>query len=1123
MRNGFLGAILIVAILLSSGFLYSLPSGGDHIMESNVTDAAPLAHEDNSRMETVNITVYAGYEQNAVNFILKGFSKIFGYSIKSFGFLDEIAVPSVSYQRTIAMLNQLSIEYGAEYFSDNESIGFEPQTCYMPVSLALQNRSIYYPEDIYDAYNYTYVNLNNIDGNGTTIVIVDAYGDPFLGYDVSAFDNLTCLPPVNLVVTYTNTTPLQYNQRWAIETALDVEWAHASAPGARIDLVLAQNSNASLEQALSYAIYHRLGNVISLSWGEPELDYVRANEMNDLQIVNDLFRQAAMEGITVLAASGDYGAYAQTPDLTVDFPASDPYVTGVGGTDLTEIDGNYSETGWGGIINGTSFGSGGGYSSVFGSQWWESAPSFNSTSRGVPDVSADADLSTGVLMVENGTTFEAGGTSLATPIWAGVIARADQYMNKSLGFINPMLYQISRTPLYNKALNQVISGTNGYYNATPGWNPVTGLGTPNVGGLLQAFREIQEPNGFIMSDNRSMNCTGILGNLTVTRTGSLTGNGTDFYFFSLFHSAGNYIKFGYAVNSSGSFALACGSYSGYSFSSSSSIGNTTFLPDNLTMELKWNGFNYTMTLGNFSKTIQIFYPDSGASFISIGAQEMSSDTNLSTFYSARLSALHLLDHNTEENLTYLYEKHFSVIGSGNYSAISGVVTSSGIEIARSENQTNGVVMGNSSKPTQPILLSADFGYPMVENLFSTVNSSSSVWVVNNDTLAGSQFYVTKEGIYNIKEVTPSGNYYRRIFLVPTVESYLNITNAYPSYRASVVVTIDGIYHTAASVSDFCNITVPMMPFNNTARLEADGYETVNTTLAPTELNSVRIEPLEARITVVAFPGSAVVTVNGTVSHSARNEFILRPGYYSYNISQPGYQGYSGYVNLSPGEYSAITVYLKPLNGTLMFSGRVTDERFGFNLTGALVYINSTLYTFTNSTGCFTLFVSPGKYTVNFSLANYDNKSMDVNVTSAVFLNVTMEGQNLNLLPFYSLFVSAAFPFMFFLLYLSWSSKYPVTKFAIYYSRSPDFYNATPHYASSSQTTMLLTLNPFSVYYIEIFGYSSTGQILSSHSVVVYSGSPLYIAISVLIYIGIILYTIVAIRYIRKVFTPPRRY
>jgi subtilase family serine protease len=327
---------------------------------------------------------------------------------------------------------------------------------------------------------------------------------------------------------------------WALEVALDVETAHAMAPGANILLVhtptaetLGVQGFPQMMAAEKYVVDHNLADVISQSFGSAEDAFGSAQSLENLR---DAFKAAAVNGVTVLASSGDFGTanprktpVAQggttIPFPTVSWPASDPLVTGVGGTYLctdatnttTRTLDNVSppancqhqsqlEIGW--------VDSGGGFSHVFSRPDFQNTLPTGSTpipqtQRGVPDIGLQASSRTGALVYltlpPDGNSglicpggqpcstgwYDIGGTSLSSPQWAGLIAIAAQIRGGGLGPINSALYRIASDPAkYANDYYDVTTGNNQTdpdvpgYNATPGWDPVTGLGTPNAAHLL---------------------------------------------------------------------------------------------------------------------------------------------------------------------------------------------------------------------------------------------------------------------------------------------------------------------------------------------------------------------------------------------------------------------------------------------------------------------------------------------------------------------------------------------------------------------------------------------------------------------------------------------------------------
>jgi subtilase family serine protease len=334
-------------------------------------------------------------------------------------------------------------------------------------------------------------------GAGQTIVIVDAYGSPTIQQDLATFDAAMGLPDPTLNVIYPGGKP-KFNPQnnhneadFAAETSLDVEWAHAIAPLATIDLVIAaSNSGDVLNNAQRYAVDNHLGNVMSLSFGIPE-GLINGNNAQQAQ-EHDTLVAARAASMTVLASSGDFGGNNELGFLNASYPASDPLVTGVGGTNLfLADDGSYlSEDVWNdsdpalcpfGCTNGI-FGATGG------------APSLLYPGRKVADVGYNASVYTAVLVymswpgIAPGFYFF-GGTSEGAPQWAGIVADANQAAGRALGYINPKLNAIGASPArYAADFHDVTVGQNGFggpgTSAGAGYDMPTGWGTPKVASLI---------------------------------------------------------------------------------------------------------------------------------------------------------------------------------------------------------------------------------------------------------------------------------------------------------------------------------------------------------------------------------------------------------------------------------------------------------------------------------------------------------------------------------------------------------------------------------------------------------------------------------------------------------------
>jgi kumamolisin len=193
--------------------------------------------------------------------------------------------------------------------------------------------------------------------------------------------------------------------------------------------------------------------------------------------MDQVFQTAASLGITVTTASGDNGASdgEAAGTLAVDFPASSPHVLGCGGTRLPR---QGAETAWN---DGTQGGAtGGGFSTQFNRPDWQAGNT--RTGRGVPDVAGDADPATGYNVTVDGQETVIGGTSAVAPLWAGLIALVNQSAGGNAGFINPVLYA------NGGAMTDIVSGNNDGFSCGPGWDPVTGLGTPKGNAVLAALK-----------------------------------------------------------------------------------------------------------------------------------------------------------------------------------------------------------------------------------------------------------------------------------------------------------------------------------------------------------------------------------------------------------------------------------------------------------------------------------------------------------------------------------------------------------------------------------------------------------------------------------------------------------
>ncbi len=337
----------------------------------------------------------------------------------------------------------------------------------------------YSPTRMREAYGFDQVLFDGGtivgDGTGQTIAIVNAYHTPNAASDLAAFDayfGLTAPPSFTQVDQSGGTSYPGTNSGWALETALDVQWAHAFAPGANILLVEANSANFSdLMVAVDYARNYTGVSVVSMSWGSAEF-------LSELSYDTHFTTPVGHDGVTFFGAAGNSGG----PGV---YPAYSPNVVAVGGTHLTLDASNniVSETAWAN--------SGGGISQYEAQPTWQNGVvTQTATQRGMPDVAFDGDPNTGVAVYDTfnnspGTPWtKVAGTSFAAPSWAALVAVANQGRALAgvpvfdMATLMPMLYTM---PASN--FNDILSGTTGGsipQSAGPGYDLVTGRGSPKV-------------------------------------------------------------------------------------------------------------------------------------------------------------------------------------------------------------------------------------------------------------------------------------------------------------------------------------------------------------------------------------------------------------------------------------------------------------------------------------------------------------------------------------------------------------------------------------------------------------------------------------------------------------------
>ena len=387
-------------------------------------------------------------------------------------------------------------------------LAFPPDTAYCQANLGI---SCYSPIQYRQAYDINPLYQAGITGKGRTIAIIDSFGSPTIANDLAVFDanyGIQAPPSLQIIQPVGAVPPFDPNNgtmvSWATETTLDVEYAHAMAPGANILLVetpVAETEGVEgfpeMMAAENYVINHGLADVISQSFGATENTFPDTQSLLDLRYA---FKNAAAHNVTVLASSGDTGATNYIldgsdvyPYPVNSWPSSDPLVSSIGGTQL-HLDANGNRIAPDQAWNDGFGATGGGLSQVF------SRPSYQATvksvvggSRGTPDISASAAVDGGAIFyftfVRPGWHI-VGGTSEAAPLFSGIVALTAQLAHHRLGQINPALYALNA--LHAPGIVDVTIGDNSFagvtgYPATRGYDLSTGVGTFNAAKFVPAL------------------------------------------------------------------------------------------------------------------------------------------------------------------------------------------------------------------------------------------------------------------------------------------------------------------------------------------------------------------------------------------------------------------------------------------------------------------------------------------------------------------------------------------------------------------------------------------------------------------------------------------------------------
>jgi kumamolisin len=340
--------------------------------------------------------------------------------------------------------------------------------------------SSYTPLQVAEAYNFP----ASASGAGQTIGIIEL-GGGYRQADLAAyFKTLGLAAPAITAVSVDGGKNKPSTASGADgEVMLDVEVAASVAPGAKVAVYFTPNTDQGFLDAITTAVHDAANkpSVISISWGGPESSWTAQS----MTAMDEACQSAAALGVTITVAAGDNGSTDGGTGNNVDFPASSPHVLACGGT---KLDANgatiVSEVVWNELANNEGA-TGGGVSNVFALPSWQAkaqVPAATTTTggRGVPDVAGDADPTTGYTIRVDGQTMVIGGTSAVAPLWAGLVAVANQQLGTQVGFIQPAIYAAKAAA----AFNDITQGNNGAFSASPGWDACSGLGSPIAGKLI---------------------------------------------------------------------------------------------------------------------------------------------------------------------------------------------------------------------------------------------------------------------------------------------------------------------------------------------------------------------------------------------------------------------------------------------------------------------------------------------------------------------------------------------------------------------------------------------------------------------------------------------------------------
>lgn len=969
----------------------------------------------------------------------------------------------------------------------------------------------YSVQEIRQGYNLTGFYKNNICGQGFTIAIIDAYGDPSILYDINSFDALYALPSAHISFYYPFGAPKSTNSNtsasWSLETATDVEWFHAIAPRAHIDLVVLPTAAVGyLQGGVNDTVKNISGvNEISMSWGIPETKLSQGL----VSAYNKAFEEASKLGISAFAASGDQGAYDGTKTLTVNYPASSPNLTAVGGTTLRFINGQYNQTAWDN--------SGGGYSQYFAEPSYQANAGIASSTRGMPDISAIANPNAGgVYVLSRGKPETIGGTSLATPITAGTFMLIDQYINGTLKNVDNKIYKLLNTDQYGKAIVPITSGYNGHYHSQYGWNPVTGLGTYNGMLLAQAFSRMEGFYGyrtsygtvthsdFHIETQISLNSTFSLPSSYEQKVGIFAGTGSSSLFAGIYQKEGNlYVEF------------QAGNYLFQSYFSSGTAKN-------ISVSLFVNGTSISFNLGNYHKVVnfipQTIYGSNAGLYAAV-----SSGTGIPT--AIRGGSL-------SHTVFYQGSSSTSIAQSGSILAPFNSPSLATVHIMNLSSGFSYFIAKNSK--------SGDFGSfnvsPIIElstrkgGQLIILNAVSSTITANDIPLTNNTYRVTPNQTVKIS-VTKNSITYNFEVVVPDYNLTM-LRVEYPAssyYMANFNSTVDHTFFTTIrnetqimTIGSDTNVSMKLYGFAPTITSFSNSNPVIHATENPVNL-SIQISPINTNISFSA--GKILSDLNGSVIYSVIPQNLT----FNFSMSGSAYIPFTGNLSLIPGvNQTYIPIALEGRNNGYFLNGTVYNEIYHTSydsyvpIPGAEISSGIT-QSYSDIFGSFSIWLPSGKNTIKTGAVNFYNATENYSSTRDVksyqiFLNPNVSDLLINQ-P--TVTIDRVIPFMFVSLFISWSTNFSnrgVTNFVIYY-KADGAGNWSKDVVSGSGDNIAFIngIYPGKTYEFMISAQISGGTTINSNVVTASYSSPVVLILTVLLYlaIGFALYSLYSFSKNRK--------